>query len=175
MRIEPHYNDAVRPEHIARTLVDETARIIDDLEVRREVLRDLWSLHRDRGPFIDSVTETWQQMPANDLLLLDANLYILIQAFYRTLADFRLYIAYTSDMPTTLISRYDRTLERLKIIAEAIVETSGIQPTRPIFDQLNLDPEVLKFFTPTWPETPLEDQNPPEAEPEEVVITGEER
>jgi hypothetical protein len=175
MRIEPHYDDAARPEHIARTFVDETARIIDDLDARREVLRDLWSLHRDRGPFIDSVSETWQQMPANDLLLLDGDLFILVQAFYRTLGDFRLYVAYTKDMPTTLIGRYDRTLERLRAIAEAIVDTSGLQPTRPLLDQLNLDPEVLKFFTPTWPETPEADLDAPQIEPEEILITGEER
>jgi len=177
MRIEPFYDDKARPEHIARTFVDETARIIDDLDVRREVLRDIWSLHRDRGPFIDSVAETWQQMPAEDLLLLDSELLILVQAFYRTLSDFRLYIAYTQDMPTTLIQRYDRTLERLRAITEAIVDASGLEPTRPVIDQMDIDPEVLKFFTPTWPSTPEPPdgaENPAE-EPDEIVITGQER
>jgi len=175
MRIEPFYNDKVRPEHILRTYVDETARIIDDLDVRREILRDLWSLHRDRGPFIDSVAQTWKTMPANDLLLLESETLILIQAFYRTVDDFRLYVAYTQDMPTTLIERYDRTLDRLRAIADALVQTSGMEPARPIFDHGDVDPEVLKFFTPEWPSTDDEAAAEPIAEPEEITITGEER
>ncbi len=174
MRIEPYYNDDVRPEHILRTLVNETARIIDDLDVRREILRDLWSLHRDRGPFIDSVAETWKAMTADDLLLLDSEALILVQAFYRTIDEFRLYVAFTRDMPTTLIARYDRILERLRAIAEALVVATGMQPDQPIVDSAGIDPEVLKFFTPTWPETPETDDSPLE-EPKEIVITGEER
>ena len=173
--IEPFYSDEAKPEHIMQVYVDETARIIDDLDVRREVLRDIWSLHRDRGPFIDSVAETWKTMPANDLLLLDSEVLILVQAFYRSLSEFRLYVAYTQDMPTTLIERYDRTVERLRVIADALVEATGLQPANPVLDHMNADPEVLKFFTPTWPSTPEQEPGKPKEEPKEIVITGEER
>lgn len=170
MHIPPHYDDAARPGYLKQRLANEVSRVIADLDVRRQVLHDLYSQHRDRGPFIDSVLDTWQELSAEDLLLLDAEAVVLLEAFFANINEFRLYVTYTEDMPTTLISRYDRTVARLKVIGEAIYAILEVEPERPTLEDLTVDPEVLKFFTPQWPDTPK-----PAPEPQgEIVITGEE-
>ena len=123
--IPPIHPPERRQQVLRQEIASEINRIIEDLKYRRPFLRDTWSRHRDRGPFLDTVVSRWRDLPAADLLHLDPNLVLRADAFFGTLLDFEMYIRFTEDMPEALLTRFDRSLDRLKELGEGLVDDLG--------------------------------------------------
>ena len=134
MIIPPVYDKAHRAAALRSSIVDEIARIVEDLDFRREFLREIWSVSRDRGAFLDTITTRWRSLTADDLLEFDTDVVARIDSFYQCLEEFHLYLAFTEDMPTTLTGRYDQALDRLKELGEKVVQSLGGDPGRPLIE-----------------------------------------
>ncbi len=126
----------------------EIDQVLHDLRLRREVLRDIWSLHRDRGAFVDTTQTRWQRLNGRELLLLDVHTVVRLDQFYRHLAEFRLYLSFTEDMPATLFVRYDSSTAALGALGRAAIDMLGGVPDRAsvTFDANRA--EILAFFEP---------------------------
>lgn len=123
--IPPIHPPEKRPQVLRQEIASEINRIIEDLKYRRPFLRDTWSRHRDRGPFLDTVVSRWRDLPASDLLCLHSDLVLRADAFFCTLLDFEMYIRFTEDMPEALLTRFDRSLDRLKELGEGLIDDLG--------------------------------------------------
>jgi hypothetical protein len=134
MIIPPAYDKAHRAAALRGAIVDEIARIVEDLEFRREFLREIWSVSRDRGAFLDTIATRWRRLTADDLLEFDSHVVNQIDSFYRCLEEFHLYLSFTQDMPTTLTARYDQALNRLKALGQTVVDILGGDPGRPLIE-----------------------------------------
>jgi len=145
--IPPRVDELQRIARLRQLIALEVARIVEDLQVRREFLVQMWSLHRDRGPFLDSVFSRWRTIGFDDLTSLSVDEVVAVEAFYRELDEFRLYISFTQDMPTMLSSRYDWICERLEAYGDLAVEALGGAPKRPMIEFADEDPDqsLLKF------------------------------
>lgn len=154
MWIPPAHDASERVRGLKRELAGDIDRIVEDLEFRREFLREIWSVSRDRGAFLDTITNKWQQLTMDDLLALDLDEVARVDGFYRALEDFQLYLKFTDDMPATLLERYDRTLERLKELGEEVIEILGGAPERGMVDDPTVHQHVLSFFRPERREPP---------------------
>lgn len=110
--IPPRHPESERAERVRKLLALEISRIVEDLDVRRDFLLDVWSVHRKREPFLDAVYSRWTTLGFPLLAELRTDEVAVVDAFYRELDEFRLYISYTQDMPTTLGDRYDWILQR---------------------------------------------------------------
>ena len=155
MIIPPVHDPSHRATALRREVARDIHRIIEDLDFRREFLRDIWSVHRDRGPFIDTAVARWTELDASDLLHFTVTEVAQMDAFYRALADFQMYLRYTEDMPTTLLDRFDRSLTRLRDLGEQVVKGLG-GTERPIgeFDDGNDPHSVLSLFAPPQRDPP---------------------
>ena len=164
MIIPPSVDKAHRADAIHRQIVSEIARIVEDLEFRRDFLREIWSVSRDRGAFLDTITTRWRALTADDLLDFDPEVVLYMDAFYRSLEDFHLYLMFTDDMPATLVARYDRSLDRLRGLGEELVEALGGDPGRPMveFTDNTVHGHVRSLFA------------PPRREPGEADVADEE-
>jgi hypothetical protein len=132
--IPPVYDETELPERLRQLLAMEVDRIVDDLEIRRAFLVEIWSRHRDRGPFLDTVFSRWRTLALSDLALIDAEAMVACEAFYRELDELRLYFQFTQDMPTTLDERYEEALTRVTAYGTLAVRLLGGAPTRPIVE-----------------------------------------
>lgn len=148
MWIPPAYDPQDRLDGICRALAADVDRIVEDLEFRREFLREIWSVSRDRGGFLDTITTRWRDLGMDDLVELETDDVVAIDGFYRALDDFQLYLRFTEDMPATLLDRYDRTLETLKELGEDVIERLGGAPDRGEVDDPTVHQHVLSFFRP---------------------------
>lgn len=118
-------------DDLARDLVLEIDQLVADLKLNQEFLRHVWSLHRDRGGFVDSLRTGWSRLGLKDLALLDPGTVALLDAFYRGVSDLELYLAHTEDMPASVEDRYERSLERLRRFgAAAVARLGGVPPVR---------------------------------------------
>ncbi len=131
--IPPAFDESDLPERLRRLLAMEIDRIVEDLELRRDFLLDVWSRHRDRGPFVDTVFSRWTTLSLTDLALIEPEAIESAEAFYRELEDFRLYMRFTQDMPTTLAERYDLSLKHIAAYGALAIERLGGAPELPIF------------------------------------------
>jgi hypothetical protein len=131
----------------------EISRIVEDLEVRKEFLVQMWSMHRDRGPFLDTVSSRWNTLTFSDLAWLESEEVLVVETFYRELEEFRLYIRFTQDMPNMLSSRYEWMHRRLEAYGRMALERLGGAPARPLVEFEEEDPEVpLLQYTAPAPE-----------------------
>lgn len=146
MLIPPAWDPKDRLEGLRRELAGDVDRIVEDLEFRRDFLREIWSVSRDRGAFLDTITSKWRQLDAGDLLEFEPEDVVRIDGFYRALEDFQLYLAFTEDMPATLLTRYDRTLDRLKVLGDDVIDRLGGAPDRGEVDDPTVHQHVLSFF-----------------------------
>lgn len=162
--IPPVYDDSQLPERLRQLLAMEVDRIVDDLEVRRGFLVEIWSRHRDRGPLLDTVFSRWRTLALADLALLDAEAMVACEAFYRELDELRLYFQFTQDMPTTLDERYEEALNRVSAYGILAVRLLGGAPTRPIVEFAEMANEVIETRTPSL--LVIEGEKEPEPEPE---------
>ena len=154
MYVPPVFEPAERFHGLQRELAGDVDRIVEDLEFRRDFLREIWSVSRDRGAFLDTITGKWHQLTMDDLLEFEPAAVSTVDGFYRALDDFQLYLAFTEDMPATLIERYDRTLDRLKALGQEVLEVLGGPPERDIVDDPTVHQHVLSFFKPPRREPP---------------------
>jgi len=132
--IPPIYDESDFPVRLRRLLALEVSRIVEDLEARRELLLEVWSRHRDRGPFVDTLHSRWRTLSMPDLAVLDTEMVVQVEAFYRELDDVSLYFRFTQDMPTTLAEAYDEALLRLKAYGALAIEALGGVPKRPMVE-----------------------------------------
>lgn len=138
----------MRSKRLKHLLAMEIARIVDDLELREEFLLRMWSKHRDRRPFLDSVFNRWKTVGFPDLVDLEPEQVAACDAFFRKVDEFRLYVAYTQDMPITMTERYRFMVVRLRAWAEQAIDLLGVVP-----EQLSvLDEETRDGFLLAFPE-----------------------
>ncbi len=119
-----------RISNLRRLIALEVARIVDDLETRERFLVHIWSKHRDRRPFLDTLFNRWRTIDMALLSHLELDEVYPVESFFRELDDFRMYISYTEDMPTTLTDRYSVALEVLREFAEEALDALGGAPVR---------------------------------------------
>lgn len=150
--IPPRYPDEDRPSRIRKLLALEISRIVEDLEVRRDFLMEVWSRHRKREPFLDAVYSRWTTMGFPMLAELSTEEVVIVDSFYREVDEFRLYMSFTQDMPTTLGDRYDALLNRLMAVGARAVDALGGAPERPLVDI----EEETKTLTPSTEILPRE-------------------
>lgn len=132
--IPPVYDESDFPLRLRRLLALEVSRIVEDLEARRELLLEVWSRHRDRGPFVDTLHSRWRTLSLPDLATLDTNMVVHVEAFHRELEDVTLYFRFTQDMPTTLADALDDALMRLQAYGALAIEALGGVPVRPLVE-----------------------------------------
>lgn len=132
--IPPVYDESEIPERLRRLLAMEIARIVEDLESRREFLLEVWSRHRDRGPLLDTVFSRWRTLSMADLALIDSEAIVACDAFHRDLDELRLYFQFTQDMPTTMDETYLRAAERIVATGAVAIQLLGGAPPRPIVE-----------------------------------------
>lgn len=137
-----------RPDRLRSLVALEIARIVDDLELRRDFLLRMWSKHRDRRPFLDTVFNRWKTVGFPDLAELEPAEVATVDMFFRKIDEFRLYVSYTQDMPTTLGERYDFMVPRLRAWGEQAIDALGGAPERPEV----LDAEMREGFLLSFPE-----------------------
>lgn len=123
-----------RADRIAYLLAHEIATIVDDLEARRVFLIDIWGRHRDRGPFLDTIFSRFRTLDFNDLALLEKDTVAKVHAFYKELDEFKLYLQFTEEMPTSLADSYAWQLTRLSAFGEVAVDALGGPPEPVIVD-----------------------------------------
>jgi hypothetical protein len=132
--IPPVYDETQLPDRLRQLIAMEIGRVVEDLEVRRGFLVEVWSRHRDRGPLLDTVFTRWKTLALADLALIDAEAMIACEAFYRELDELRLYFQFTQDMPTTLDEQYALALARVQAYGNLALRMLGGAPPRPIVD-----------------------------------------
>ncbi|MCB9674293.1 MAG: hypothetical protein H6737_04200 [Alphaproteobacteria bacterium] len=132
--VPPYLTDQERAERVAILVATEIARIVDDLEDRQQFLLDLWGRHRERGPFLDTIFSRFSSLTFRELALLEPDLILKVQEFYRELEDFRMYLLFTEAMPTTMGEAYRWQLRRLKAYAEQAIDALGGEPERPVLE-----------------------------------------
>ena len=132
--IPPVFDESDLPERLRRLIAMEIDRVVEDLEVRHAFLLEIWSRHRDRGPFLDTVFTRWRTLSMTDLALLDTEALVACEAFYRELDELRLYFQFTQDMPTTMDERYADALVRIAAYGALAVQLLGGAPERPLVE-----------------------------------------
>jgi hypothetical protein len=126
------YDESEFPERLRRLLALEVARIVEDLEAREPLLVELWSRHRDRGPFLDTLHTRWRTLGLPDMATLSGEQIVALESFYRELDDLTMYFRFTQDMPTTLADAYSDGLRRLAAYASIALDALGGVPPRPM-------------------------------------------
>ena len=123
----PDHKDRI--EHLIKL---EISRILDDLDLRRDFLIDVWSKPRDRGPFLDTIANRWSGLGFADLVFLEPQNATILDTFYREIHEFRFYLMFTEEMPTTLARTYDEYAERITEIGKIALDALGGPPERPL-------------------------------------------
>lgn len=155
-----------RAGRFRRLLAMEIDRIVEDLATRRPLLLEVWGRHRDRGPFLDTLYSRWGTVGFAELTSLEPDVAMSIDAFYREVANFRLYVSYTQDMPGTLADRLDSTLLRLREVSgPAILALGGMPlghrpPAPPTLPPLSTGPRGPDPSAPAGPAVEYEDLGP---------------
>lgn len=140
--IPPVYDESELPERLRRLIAMEIDRIVEDLDVRRAFLVDVWSRHRDRGPFLDTVFSRWRTIALTDLALIEHDAMVACEAFYRELDELRLYFQYTQDMPSTLDEQYAKALVRIVEYGALALSALGGAPERPVLTFEEVTPKA---------------------------------
>ncbi len=132
--IPPAYDESQLPERLRNLLAMEIDRIATDLEWRKTFLLEVWSRHRDRGPFLDTIFSRWRTLALADLALMDLEAMTACEAFYHELDELRMYFQFTQDMPTTMEVQYVEAARRIRAYANLAVQMLGGVPSKPIVD-----------------------------------------
>jgi hypothetical protein len=115
-----------REQRIRWLLALEIRRIVTGLELRRDYLATLWSRHRAREPYLETLASRWGSLGFDHLVELESSAIVSLEAFYETLGDVRLYCQYTEDMPATMLDAMDAFREQLHELGEAALAAIGV-------------------------------------------------
>jgi hypothetical protein len=118
-----------RGERIAHILSIEVARILRQLGERRVFLLQMWSRHRAREPFLDTLFSRYRTLSAGDLAELEPEMIEALELFYEAHGELVSYIRFTEDMPVTLEERFDELTEAMAGVGEAALEALGALET----------------------------------------------
>ncbi len=121
MQLRQRGRDASRKRKLAFLLCQEVRRVMEELELRRELLLGVWSKMRLRQPLLNVLRTRYEELKPDDLLLMPIECLEHLDRFYRKLDEFRLYIQVTEDMPTTLEVSYERFRLSLSQIARPLL------------------------------------------------------
>jgi hypothetical protein len=164
--IEPVFDESQLPERLRNLLAMEIDRIATDLEWRQRWLLELWSRHRDRGPFLDTIFSRWRTLSMADLALIDLEAMTACEAFHHELDELRLYFQFTQDMPTTMEAQYAEAVRRIRAFANLAIQLLGGVPNKPIVD---FDTARASAPPPEAFRLAVEHLGPTEPEPETVI------
>lgn len=106
-----------RTERLRRLMGLEVRRILRRLQEREAQLVELWSKHRAREPFVDTLFARWATAGVTELTLLSPEAIGPLSAFHDAVDDLRFYLRHTDDMPTTLGDRLRAEIEALEPLA----------------------------------------------------------
>lgn len=95
-----------RAQRLALVLALEIRRMVEDVLLRKGLLVEIWSKMRARRPLLNVLRSRYEDVPAVDLVELPADAILRVEAFYRVVDEFRLYLESTEDMPNTLENHY---------------------------------------------------------------------
>ena len=93
---------------------------------------------------MDTLFSRYKTLGFPELAVLPVDAAAKIDEFYRELDEFRLYLQFTEDMPTSMSDAYRWQLTRLQAYAEQAVESLGGTPERPLLDfpdEVDVEPE----------------------------------
>lgn len=138
--IPPTFDESDLPERLRRLLALEIARVVEDLEVRRPLLVEWWSRHRDRSPLLDTVFTRWRTLAMADLALVDPDAMVACEAFHRELDELRMYFQFTQDMPSTLDERCIAAARRISAYGAVAIQLLGGVPPRPLVEFTDVTP-----------------------------------
>ena len=124
-------------DRLRKLLALEMVRIVEDLELRRDFLVDIWGRHRSREPFLDTLHTRWRTVGWPELGDLPTEEYVHVDLFYRELERLRMYFQFTEDMPTTLETKLGRSMQRLEAASQRAIEALGGLPPRPEHELLS--------------------------------------
>ena len=117
--------DEDRAERFTLLFALEVQRIVRHLDQRMPMLVKLWSRHRAREPFLETLFTRWRTLGFHDLALIEESAHVPLERFYELVDDLRHYIAYTEDMPVTLGDAVEVELNRLRAAAEEALLALG--------------------------------------------------
>lgn len=120
-----------RADRLRLLLALEISRVVRDLGERQELLVSIWSRHRRREAFLDTLFVRWRTVAVADLALLDPGALVAVESFYDEVDSLRLYLQYTEDMPMTLADALSSRLRRLRLRAAPALDALGGAPDRP--------------------------------------------
>lgn len=120
-----------RARRLRHLLALEIQRMVEHLAQREAFIVQVWSRYRSREPLLDTIFSRWSTVGSDDLVGLDPDALVAVQAFYDEVDALRMYARFTEDMPTTLQERLEGWRKRLTPLAATAVEALGGAPARP--------------------------------------------
>lgn len=131
--------DVTRADRLRLLLAMEVARVVVQLRERLEFMVTIWSRHRSREPFLDTLFTRWRTAALPDLVLLEPEQVRALEGFYAVVDDLRLYLTWTDDMPVTLHDALEARLVELTEFAEKAIGALGVQLPEDVAGALPLD------------------------------------
>lgn len=132
-------SDVTRADRLRLLLAMEVARIVVQTRERLEFMVTIWSRHRSREPFLDTLFTRYRTAALPDLLLLEGEQVRALESFYAIVDDLRLYLTWTDDMPVTLHDALEARLVDLTESAEHAITSLRVQLPEDIAGSLPLD------------------------------------
>ncbi len=152
---EKHWlDDREKAERLAVLLIREIDRIVFDLELRRELLFQLFSRERIRTPLLRVLSSRYYEIKAELLILLPPDVFQMLDDFYRELDEFIFYASYTEDMPQNLQQKFDAYLEDIRRLAPPLIDALRTQISSGEVELAAFEPELpdLDALPPLEPE-----------------------
>lgn len=131
--------DVTRADRLRLLLAMEVARVVVQLRERLDFMVTIWSRHRSREPFLDTLFTRWRTAALPDLVLLEPEQVRALEGFYAVVDDLRLYLTWTDDMPVTLRDALEARLNELTEFAEGAITALGVQLPDEVAGSLPLD------------------------------------
>ena len=104
-----------------------------------DFLLTIWSRHRAREPFLDTLFSRWRTVGLADLALLEPHSLAALEAFHSEVDDLRLFLTWTEEMPVTLRETLEARLLTLEAYGERALEALGVDPPEPPPAEVPLD------------------------------------
>lgn len=132
-------DEVERSSRVKLLIALEIGRIVGQLRERMDFLLTIWSRHRAREPFLETLFSRWRTVGLADLALLEPSSLAALEAFHAEVDDLRLFLTWTEDMPVTLRDTLEARLVTLELYGDRALEALGVEPPAPPVDELPLD------------------------------------